>query len=50
MTFDCDFLGLLRRFDDRQMAPRGHAWHAIPSFRGMQYCWLKTGSHTQEEL
>lgn len=35
-------LGLLRRFDRLQMAPRGYAWHAIPSFRGMQYCWLKT--------
>lgn len=42
-------LGLLRRFDHLQMAPRGYAWHAIPSFRGMQHCWLQTGSHSEEK-
>ena len=41
-------LGLLRRFDHLQMAPQGNAWHAIPSFRGMKYCWLKTGAAAQD--
>ncbi len=40
-------LGLLRRFDHLQFAPRGYAWHAIPGFRGLQYGWLKTRAHSE---
>ena len=36
-------LGLIRRFPNLSLSPRGYTHHAIPSFRGMSECWVVTG-------
>ena len=36
-------LRLVQRFPDLAFSDRGYEMAAIPSFRGMSYCWLKTG-------
>ena len=35
-------LGLINRYPDLQLSDRGFTYHAIPSFRGMSSCWVKT--------
>ena len=34
-------LGLIRRFPNLSLSPRGYTYHAIPSFRGMSECWVR---------
>ncbi len=34
-------IGLLNRFPNLDHGPRGHVYHAIPSFRGMSELWVK---------
>ena len=36
-------LGLVQRFPELGLSERGHAQGLVPEFRGMEYCWLKTG-------
>jgi cytochrome P450 len=36
-------LRLVQRFPNLAFSGRGHEMAAIPSFRGMKHCWLKTG-------
>ncbi len=35
-------LGLVRRYPDLRRSPKGHVYHAIPSFRGMSEFWVCT--------
>jgi cytochrome P450 len=35
-------LGLINRFPNLAHGPRGHVYHAIPSFRGMSELWVTT--------
>jgi hypothetical protein len=34
-------LGLLRKFPDLQLSPRGYTYARVPSFRGMTHCWVR---------
>ena len=36
-------LRLIQRFPDLSFSDRGYEMAAIPAFRGMTYCWLRTG-------
>lgn len=36
-------LGLLERYPNLQLDSQGYDYHAIPTFRGMSYCWLTAG-------
>jgi cytochrome P450 len=36
-------LRLIQRFPNLTFSERGYEMHAIPAFRGMSYCWLRTG-------
>jgi len=36
-------LGLLARYPNLRLDNRGYDYHAIPTFRGMSYCWLTAG-------
>jgi cytochrome P450 len=35
-------LGLIQRYPNLKMSPRGYEYHMIPSFRGMAHCWVQS--------
>lgn len=36
-------LRLIQRFPNLSLTPRGYEMAAVPAFRGMSRCWLRTG-------